>query len=141
MMFWRSLQVPRLVTFVTLVCYVTLFAYGLYCIVNPTLHFGAFWVISGVLLVVFPPISFVAAWRGWWQIERPLIFPITGGLLVNTILSAIITHPHGLWPAHVVVVALMTQAFVSRWVRIKTSYESPGRMAKKYKKSLASHSD
>lgn len=140
-LFWRSLHEPRIVTFVTMLCYATLFAYGLYCVVHPSLSFGVFWVISGILLTVFPPISFVAAWRGWWQIERPLIFPITGGMLVNTLLSAIITYPLDLWPAHVVVVALMTQAFVARWVRIKTSYESPGRMAEKYRKSLASHND
>lgn len=140
-LFWRSLHVPRVVTFVTMLCYATLFLYGTYCIFHPSLYLGVFWLISAVLLTVFPPISFIAAWRGWWQIERPLIFPVVAGIIVNTIVSAYVTFPSGLWFGHVVVLSLTAQAFVARWVRIKTSYESPARIAGKYKKSLDNRND
>lgn len=127
---------PRIVTFVTMMCYATIFLYGTYCFFHPTYYLGVFWIISAGLMTFFPPISFVAAWRGWWQVERPLIYPVVGGLLVNTIVSAYVTYPYEIWFGHIVVVSLTAQAFVARWVRIKTSYTSPDKIEAEYRKKL-----
>lgn len=140
-LFWASLHEPRIVTFVTMLCYATLFAYGIHNLFFP--HHGPtpFWEISAGALAFFSPIAFVAAWRGAWQVERPVLYGVSGGLLLNVLCSLSIDSAVDFRFAHIVMIAVAAQAFVARWVRIKTSYESPARMAGKYKKFLDSHDD
>lgn len=140
-LFWRSLHEPRVVTFVTMICYATLFAFGIHNLFHPQRGPAPFWQISSVVLTLFSPVAFVAAWRGTWQIERPALIGVSGGLLLSILGylydDSVVTFRF----AHVVMIVVSAQAFVSRWVRIKTSYESPARIAEKYKKSLDNRND
>lgn len=140
-MFWASLHEPRIVTFVTMICYAVLFLFGTYCLAHPQWGPAPFWQISAAVLTLFPPVALVAAWRGAWQIERPALIGVSGGLLLNVLTNLHNAGDTGFRFGYVVMLAVALQAFVSRWVRIKTSYESPGRMAEKYKKTLDSHDD
>lgn len=140
-LFWRSLQEPRVVTFVTMICYAVLFLFGTYCLAHPQWGPEPFWQISAAVLTIFSPVAFVAAWRGVWQIERPALIGVSGGLLLNVLCHLYEFGNTEFRFGHVVMIAVATQAFVSRWVRIKTSYESPARIAEKYKKSLDNRND
>lgn len=140
-LFWRSLHEPRVVTFVTMLCYATLFAFGIHNIFHPQRGPAPFWQISAVVLTLFSPVAFVAAWRGTWQIERPALIGVSGGLLLSILSYLYVDSVVTFRFAHVVMIVVSAQSFVSRWVRIKTSYESPARIAEKYKKSLDNRND
>lgn len=133
---WTSLHEPRVVTLVTMICYATLFLYGTYGVFHPLIYPSPYWEVSCVIMTLSTPFAFFASWHGMWQIERPVLFPVAGSLLANTIMSAYATATMGLVFAHVVVVALMAQAFVARWVRIKSSYESPARIEARFREQL-----
>lgn len=140
-LFWRSLHEPRVVTFVTMLCYATLCAFGIYNLFHPQFGPTPFWEISAGALAIFSPIAFVAAWRGTWQVERPVLYGVSGGLLLNILSSLYVNSEVDFRFAHIVMIVVSAQAFVARWVRIKTSYESPARIAEKYKKSLDNRND
>ena len=140
-MFWRSLHEPRVVTLVTMICYATLCAFGVYNLFHPNRGPAPFWQISAVSLAIFSPVAFVAAWRGTWQVERPVLYGVSGGLLLSVLCYLYTDSEVTFRFAHIVMIVVSAQAFVSRWVRIKTSYESPARIAEKYKKSLDNRND
>ena len=119
-----------------MLCYAALGAYGFLCLAHADLNLGPFWVLSAILLMLASPISFVAAWRGMWQIERPLMYPIVAGILVNAIVSWYDLAVPGQGAAYLVIIAVTGQAFVARWVRIKTSYVSPAKIEEEYRKGL-----
>ena len=133
---WFSLHEPRVVTLATMFCYGVLSVFGMYCLLNP--HWGPFpfWHISAVLLATLGPVAFVTSWRGMWQIERPVMIGVVGGLLINLVISFADTQVGDFRIGYLVTFALVVQAFVARWVRIRTSYVSPARMVSEYESKL-----
>lgn len=119
---WESIHEPKIVTIVTVLCYFTISLYGVYGLVARE---EGFWVLSSALMACTAPVSLVAAWTGRWQFERPLMYPIVAGLLTDIVLSLAYLPSGPSIFRHIVTIALVAQVFVSRWVRIKTSYVSP----------------
>ena len=133
---WSTVHEPRIVTLTTVLLYLVLGAFGAYGLYHT--HWGPapFWQISVIFLLCLSPPAAVAAWKGMWQVERPLIFGISGALVLNMMSAFYASWEGGFRFSYVVVLALTLQAFVARWVRIKTSYVSPGRMASEYRNIL-----
>ena len=130
---WESIHEPKVVTIVTILAYFTIWLYGISSFMY---HSGPFWTTSAIMITVTAPVSIVASWTGRWQIERPAMFPIAGGLTLNIILTMVYLASEVLLFGYVVMVALLIQVFVSRWVRIRASYVSPARIGAELRQKL-----
>lgn len=133
---WSTVHEPRIVTLTTVLLYIVLGLFGSWALYHTFWGPAPFWQISAVALLCLSPPAAVAAWKGMWQVERPLIFGVSGALALNIVSALYASWADGPRFSYVVVLALALQAFVARWVRIKTSYVSPGRMVSEYRNKL-----
>lgn len=133
---WHTVHEPRIVTLTTVLLYIILGMFGTYGLYHTYWGPAPFWQISTAVLLCLSLPAAVAAWKGMWQVERPLIFGISGALVLNILSAFYASWDGGFRFSYIVVLALALQAFVARWVRIKTSYVSPGRMVSEYRNKL-----